>query len=36
VQATHLLVQHVPNFPVEQALKMLLGWAQLLARLPQQ
>jgi hypothetical protein len=32
----HLLVQHVPNFPVEQALKTLLVWVQLQVRLPQQ
>jgi hypothetical protein len=32
----HSLVRHVPNFRVEQALKTLLAWAQLLVRLPQQ
>jgi hypothetical protein len=31
----HLLVQHAPNFLVDQALKMPPAWVQLQARLPQ-
>jgi hypothetical protein len=32
VQATRLLVQHVPNFLAERQLKMRLAWVQLLVR----
>jgi hypothetical protein len=32
----HSLVQRVPSFRVEQALKTLLVWVQLQVRLPQQ